>query len=131
MAEEGTGAGVAVLVEPNLMSAVAVEGALRRAGYQVRQQPLSTRPEQIAALNPSLILVSLSVPAASAWIRGLRACPETRHLAVIGYAGHVETDLLQAGREAGADLAAANSAVTQSLPELLAALARRRERRAD
>lgn len=119
---------LAVVVDDNMMSAMMVGPALQRCGYRVRT--LSGGPTaaaQIAEGAPELVFVNLAsarTPGADV-IRRLRAQPETGGTPVIGYAGHVERHLFQAGREAGATLVVPNSAISKAMPEVLEKLRRR------
>jgi CheY-like chemotaxis protein len=117
--------GVAIVVDDNLMFATMVEPALKRLGYQVRT--LNGGPstvEDAARAAPALILVNLdsSRYAGPELVRELRARPQLAGTPLVGYAGHVERHLFQAGRDAGADLVVPNSAIRQSMPEVLAKL---------
>ena len=118
----------AVIVDDNLMFAIVVEGALRREGYAVRTLPGgASMADDIAALAPALVFVNLTSAryAGPALVRDLRARPELAGTPIVGYAGHVERDFLQAGRDAGADMVVPNSAVRAAMPEVLAKLKRR------
>ncbi|MFN3652301.1 MAG: hypothetical protein ACK47B_22215 [Armatimonadota bacterium] len=123
-----TEAPLAIIADDNLMFAMMAEPALKRCGYRTRT--LSGGPgsaARIAAEAPELVLVNLAstrYPGADL-IRDLRAEPATAETPVIGYAGHVERDLLQAGRDAGATLVVPNSAISRALPEVLEKLQRR------
>lgn len=118
----------AVIVDDNLMFAVVVEGALRREGYAVRSlSGGASTPGDIAALAPAIVFVNLTSARypGPALVRELRARSELAGTPIVGYAGHVETDFLHAGREAGADIVVPNSAVRAAMPEVLAKLRRR------
>lgn len=52
-------------------------------------------------------------------IRTLKADPATSHVAIVGFASHVQTELIAAARTAGCDVVLARSAFTQQLPDLL------------
>lgn len=121
-------AGTAVLVEDNLMFALRVTPGLQRLGYQVRTVAAGTGAvDRIAIAEPTLLVISLAGRGAAELIRAVRGRDALASLPVLGYAGHVERELLQAGRDAGADLVAPNSAVVKALPEVLDKLRRRRE----
>ena len=118
----------AVIVDDNLMFAMMIEPQLRRLGYQVRTvstAPVS--PDVFASPAPDLLVVNMTSTRFSAadLIREVRARPELAKVPVIGYAGHVEREHFQAGRDAGADLVVPNSAVRASLAEVLEKLKRR------
>ncbi len=65
------------------------------------------------------VLLDLSgIPDAAAVVRSLKTLPG---ILVIGTAGHVEEDLLQAARAAGADALLSKGELARRLPELLGA----------
>lgn len=118
----------AVLVDDNLMFSMMVEGSLKRCGYQVRT--LSGAPDivdRIEAAAPDLVIVNLTSTRTGgpALVSALRARPALSRLPVVGYAGHVERQFFQAGKEAGADMVVPNSALKSALPEVLAKLQKR------
>ena len=55
--------------------------------------------------------------------RAIKANPATRHVQVMGFLSHVQTDLAAAARSAGCDSVLARSAFSQQLPQLLLQLA--------
>lgn len=55
--------------------------------------------------------------------RAIKANPATRHVQVMGFLSHVQTDLAEAARAAGCDFVLARSAFSQQLPQLLLQLA--------
>lgn len=124
----GNDPGTAALVEDNLMQAMQIEPQLRSLGYQVRT--LAPGPEAVEALArhaPALVLVNLTSTrfAGANLVRQIRQHPDLAKVPVVGYAGHVERQFFQAGREAGADMVVPNSAMSRALPEVLRKLERR------
>lgn len=118
---------LALVIDDNLMFATMLEPALRQLGY--RPRTLGWRTESAAAAAgsaPALIFVNLASGRhpGDAVVRSLRAEERLAGVPIIGYAGHVERDLLRAGLEAGATLVVPNSAVRQALPEVLEKLRR-------
>jgi CheY-like chemotaxis protein len=118
----------AVVVDDNLMFAMMVEPALKRLGYQT--ETVSGGPstvQDLAAAPPDLIFVNLASARSGGpdLVRRIRGRPELARTPLVGYAGHVERHLFQAGREAGADLVVPNSAVRKAIPEVLEKLRRR------
>ena len=118
----------AVIVDDNLMFAMMIEPQLRRLDYHVRT--VSTAPAALDALaspTPDLLIVNMTSSRFSAaeLIREVRARPELAKVPIVGYAGHVEREHFETGREAGADLVVPNSAVRASLPQVLEKLKRR------
>lgn len=111
-----------VLIEDNLMFAMMIEPTLKRLGYQTRTIAGGpTTAADLAAAPPAVAFVNLASSRAdgSALIREIRARPELANLPVVGYAGHVERHLFQAGRDAGATLVVPNSAMRKALPQIL------------
>lgn len=119
---------LAILVEDNLMFAMMIEPTLRRLGYQVRTIAGGPQTsEQVAVLSPALLFVNLASSRCDgpALVRALRGTASLETTPIIGYAGHVERQHFQAGREAGATLVVPNSAMRKALPEVLEKLQRR------
>lgn len=56
-------------------------------------------------------------------VQALKINPSTRHLTVVGFLSHIQTDLAASAREAGCDLVLPRSAFSQRLPQLLVELA--------
>jgi DNA-binding NarL/FixJ family response regulator len=81
-------------------------------------------PAAIAEAQPQAIIVDLNfrgLPAVD-WIRTLKANPTTRPIRIVGFASHVQEQLISAARAAGCDSVMARSAFTQQLPNLLRSL---------
>lgn len=117
----------ALVVDDNLMFAMMIEPTLKRLGYAARTVSVGTQLTALAtAQQPDLILINLTSTrfAATDLIRSLREQPATAAIPVIGYAGHVEREFLQAGMAAGATMVVPNSAIRSALPEVLAKLER-------
>src|SRR3954452_20746197 len=115
----------AVLVDDNLMSAETILAGLRALGYEgliLTGGPSGV--ERVTAAAPEVAFVNLASgrPPGPEIARQLRASDQLQGLRIVGYAGHVETPLLHAGRKSGCDMVVANSAMLQALPEILAKL---------
>ncbi|MGV3724078.1 MAG: response regulator [Actinomycetota bacterium] len=111
-----------VLVEDNLMFAMMIEPTLKRLGYQARTLPGGpTTAADLAAAPPAVVFVNLASSRVDgpALVREIRMRPELSELPVVGYAGHVEREYFQAGRDAGATLVVPNSAMRKALPQIL------------
>lgn len=112
----------AALIEDNLMFGATLESGLKREGFAVRLVPNGkVAVQSILEWQPQLCLVNLASRGFSGaeLIKEIRAAEGRAGLKIIGYAGHVEADLLRAGRAAGANLVAPNSAMRSSLAEVL------------
>ena len=78
----------------------------------------------IAEAQPQVIFLDLNsrgLPAVD-WIRNLKADPATRPIRIVGFASHVQTEIISNARAAGCDAVMARSAFTQQLPNLLRGL---------
>jgi CheY-like chemotaxis protein len=81
-------------------------------------------PVAIVEAQPQAIIIDLNsrgLPAVD-WIRALKADPSTRAIPIVGFASHVQEELISAARAAGCDSVMARSAFTQQLPNLLRSL---------
>ncbi len=75
----------------------------------------------ITESQPQAIILDLNLRNAPAveWIRTLKGDPATRHIPIVGFVSHVQTDLIAAARAEGCDLVLARSAFSQQLPDIL------------
>jgi len=81
-------------------------------------------PAAMAEAQPQAIILDLNfrgLPAVD-WIRALKADPLTHPIRIVGFASHVQEQLISAARAAGCDSVMARSAFTQQLPNLLRSL---------
>ena len=71
---------------------------------------------------PTLVILDLSNPRTNplATVGSMKADPRLTTIPIVGYASHVQTDVIEAARKAGVDDVLARSAFTQRLPEILA-----------
>jgi len=118
----------AVLIEDNLMFAMMIEPTLRKLGYQVRTVAGGpATAAQVAAWKPQILFVNLASSRCdgSAVVKALRGEAALTTTPIIGYAGHVERQHFQAGREVGATLVVPNSAMRKALPAVLEKLRHR------
>jgi CheY-like chemotaxis protein len=83
-------------------------------------------PEMIVARvrekQPSLVIFDLNSPKLRPLdaIAALKADPALRQIPTLGYASHVQTDVIQAAKTAGIDQVLARSAFTDRLAAILA-----------
>ena len=78
----------------------------------------------IAEAQPQAIFLDLNsrnLPALD-WIQALKSEPVTRPIRIVGFASHVQEQLISDARAAGCDSVMARSAFTQQLPNLLRTL---------
>lgn len=91
----------------------------------VKPIDLAKLTEEIARASPRAVILDLNHRSGSALevLGTLKRNSATKHVPVVGFVSHVQTDLINAARHAGCDLVMARSAFTQQLPELLRKLA--------
>jgi DNA-binding NarL/FixJ family response regulator len=94
-----------------------IQAAAERLGVPVRLAPRGT-PLSVAAREPGdgTALVDLSEPGVLDEIRLVKRDGRVR---VIGFLGHLETDLARAAREAGVDQVLSRGQLVQRLDEVL------------
>ena len=82
-------------------------------------------PAAIAEAQPQAIILDLNScgPSGLVWIHALKSDPATHPIRIVGFASHVQEELITAARAAGCDSVMARSAFTQQLPNLLRGLA--------
>ena len=71
---------------------------------------------------PSLVILDLNNPRADPLgaVRSMKDDPALAAIPTVGFVSHVQTDLIEAARQAGVTQVMARSAFTDQLPELLA-----------
>jgi PleD family two-component response regulator len=71
---------------------------------------------------PKLVIVDLNNPRTDplGTVGQMKADPRLTTIPIVGYASHVQADVIEAARRAGVDDVLARSAFTQRLPEILA-----------
>lgn len=77
--------------------------------------------EKARADRPGLLIFDLNAERCRPLeaIRQVKADPDLRGVAILGFFSHVQTDLKQAAAQAGCDRIVARSAFTAELPEIL------------
>jgi CheY-like chemotaxis protein len=70
---------------------------------------------------PALVILDLNNPRTEplSIVARMKQDPALAPVPTVGYASHVQTDVIQAARQAGVDNVLARSAFTQQLPEIL------------
>jgi CheY-like chemotaxis protein len=70
---------------------------------------------------PALVILDLNNPRTNplAIVAGMKQDPALASVRTVGYASHVETDVIDAARQAGVDTVMARSTFTQQLPDIL------------
>jgi PleD family two-component response regulator len=71
---------------------------------------------------PTLVIVDLNNPRTDplGTVAAMKRDPATMAIRTVGYVSHVQTDVIEAARQAGVDEVMARSAFTTRLPEILA-----------
>ena len=71
---------------------------------------------------PALVILDLNNPRTDplATVASMKADPALAAIPTVGFASHVQTDVIDAARKAGVDEVMARSAFAQRLPEILA-----------
>jgi CheY-like chemotaxis protein len=72
--------------------------------------------------QPALVILDLNSPRTDplGTVTALKADPATKAIRIVGYVSHVQTDVINAAREAGVDEVMARSAFAAQLGEILA-----------
>jgi CheY-like chemotaxis protein len=121
---------VAVWVE-DLFFLTKIRETAKAVGVEVVTGDPRRGSAAIAEAQPQAILLDLNScgPSALDWIRALKSDPATNPIRIVGFASHVQEELIAAARSAGCDSVMARSAFTQQLPNLLRGLATASEKR--
>jgi DNA-binding NarL/FixJ family response regulator len=113
---------VAIHVFDNLMLGMGVNTNLEKLGYQVtRLDNTSVLAHTTAEVKPFLVVVDLTTKMgdANAAIRAIKTDASLKHIRIIAYGDHQNEALLEAARQAGADVVTSNSAVASHLNEVV------------
>ena len=99
--------------------------AARLAGVAIEAVGLDALRAQTAQPDVAAIILDLNDKSGAAVeaVRALRAASCNAPLTIVGFASHVQSDLIRAAREAGCSQVLARSAFSRDLPRLLAELA--------
>ncbi len=110
-----------VAVLNDLLFRVKIQEAAKRAGIDVvfAQSPGEALAQ--ARDQPAVIMLDLNDTNIEPLdlIEKLKGNDGTRNIRLLGYASHVQTDLIRAAREKGCDEVMARSAFVQNLPKIL------------
>lgn len=113
---------VAIHVFDNLMLGMGVNTNLEKLGYEVqRLDNASTLSQTAAEVKPFLVVIDLTTKMgdANAAIRAIKSDATLKHIRVLAYGDHQNEALLEAARQAGADVVTSNSAVASHLNEVV------------
>jgi CheY-like chemotaxis protein len=114
---------VILAILDDLMFTSKIKGAAAHLGV-----PISFARSSDAALAgmrssaPKLVILDLNNPRTDplGTVGQMKADPALSAIPIVGFASHVQTDVIEAARKAGVDDVLARSAFTQRLPEILA-----------
>ena len=114
---------VILAILDDLMFTSKIKGAAAHLGV-----PISFARSSEAALAgmrssaPKLVILDLNNPRTDplGTVGQMKADPALSAIPIVGFASHVQTDVIEAARKAGVDDVLARSAFTQRLPEILA-----------
>jgi CheY-like chemotaxis protein len=105
----------------DLFFTVKINESAKRAGLPVEFVKSEHDVLEKAKSRPALIIMDLNYSGIDPLnlIRKLKAQPETKGIALIGYLSHVQGELKQQAQEAGCNMVLARSALSQNLPQIL------------
>jgi PleD family two-component response regulator len=114
---------VILAILDDLMFTSKIKGAAAHLGI-----PISFARSSDAALAgmrsspPKLVILDLNNPRTDplGTVGQMKSDPALSTIPIVGFASHVQTDVIEAARQAGVDDVLARSAFTQRLPEILA-----------
>ncbi|MBV9039316.1 MAG: hypothetical protein JO182_32840 [Acidobacteriaceae bacterium] len=115
-----------VAVLNDLLFRVKIEEAAKRAGVELVVVQSQQETLNQAQNRPAIIILDLNDLKTEPLdtIGKLKSSHETKHISLLGYVSHVQTDLIQAARAQGCDEVMARSAFSQSLLKILSRYAR-------
>jgi CheY-like chemotaxis protein len=112
---------IALLVD-DMFFAARIRSAAEAAGKSLVVIKSNTQLEsELASSPPSLIIIDLNSTRLNALdsIKLIAASPELRSVPIVGFASHVQTELIRSARDAGCEHVLPRSAFTQMLPAIV------------
>ena len=105
----------------DLFFSAKITEAAKRAGVTLQYVTNEEDLLEKAKANPSLIIFDLNFDAVQPLelIKKLKADPGLKHLSMLGYLSHVQTDIARAAEETGCDTVLPRSAFSMNLPRIL------------
>jgi CheY-like chemotaxis protein len=103
-----------------------IQQTARQLGVTVEAVTPDALQGRVASNGASAILLDLNHRSgkAIAALESIKNDPATRHVPVVAFLSHVQTDLAQSARTAGCDRVLARSTFSQQLPRLLLELSK-------
>ena len=117
-------------VVDDLMFSIKISTAAKALGAPVFfERNAAAVVERVREKQPALVIFDLNSQKLRPLdaIAALKADPSLRQIPTLGYVSHVQTDLIQAARDAGIDQVLARSAFTERLGEILTTTGTSRE----
>jgi len=111
-----------IAVIDDLMFTSKVRTAASRLGVQiVFARSSASALDEMRKAPPSLVIFDLNNPRTDplGTVKAMKGNPDLAAIPTVGYASHVQTDLIEAARAAGFDQVMARSLFTDRLPDLL------------
>jgi len=108
-------------VVSDLFFSAKINEAAKHAGVKLEYVTAEKDLLQKARSKPALIIFDLNFDAAQPLklIGKLKADAELKHIRLLGYLSHVQTDLKRKAEAAGCDMVMARSTFSMDLPEIL------------
>ena len=108
-------------VVSDLFFSAKINEAAKHAGVKLQYVTTENGLLEKARSNPPLIIFDLNFDAARPLdlIGKLKGDAELKHIRLLGYLSHVQTDLKRKAEETGCDVVLARSAFSMNLPEIL------------
>ena len=114
----------------DLMFSIKISTAAKALGAPVFfERNADAVVERVREKQPALVIFDLNSPKLKPLeaVAALKSDPALRKIPTLGYVSHVQTDLIQAARDAGIDQVLARSAFTEQLADILTTSGTRRE----
>jgi len=98
-----------------------INGAVKRAGVTLKYVTTEKDLLEKAEADPVLIIFDLNFEAVRPIeaIRKVKGTDGLKHISLLGYVSHVQTELLRLAREAGCDAVMPRSAFSKNLTQIL------------
>jgi CheY-like chemotaxis protein len=107
----------------DLMFMVKIQEVAKRAGWETVVVKTREKALAMATEQPALMVIDLNYAPAEPLelIRALKAAEATKHIHLMAFVSHVQTDSRAAAATAGCDTVVPRSAFAQRLPEVIQA----------
>src|SRR5882762_10738682 len=111
-------------VVSDLFFSAKINEAAKRAGVALEYVTAEKEVLEKARSNPALIIFDLNFDAVQPveLIGKLKGNADLRHISLLGYLSHVQTELKMKAQEAGCDVVMPRSAFSMNLPQILSSV---------